>query len=129
VHLARRQRSARAVRCRGPSQRGGRAERVAGLEEGLVEILQGSAAPSDPAVDAIGPLRRLWGHGTEPALTLIPNLLVTGIVATLVSLLVVVWAASLRIEKRFEACEHAGRHSERILESARRRYAALQPEA
>jgi hypothetical protein len=44
-------------------------------------------------IAAIGPIQRFWEHGTEPALTVIPSFLVTGILAVIVGSMVVVWAA------------------------------------
>jgi hypothetical protein len=34
----------------------------------------------------------MWPHGNEPAFTLIPNFLVTGIAAMIVGLIVIVWS-------------------------------------
>jgi len=72
---------------------------LAGLEHGLFEILQGNVAPSGNVIDAIGPLQRLWEHGAEPAFTLVPNFLATGILATIVSLIFIVWATAF-VERR-----------------------------
>ena len=58
---------------------------LAGFEHGLGEALQGHVAPSDwmfpswPDVAALDPL------GGEPAMSLIPDLLVTGVVTMVVS--------------------------------------------
>ena len=71
-----------------------------GVEHGLGEILQGSAAPD-------GLLILSWPHsdffsvlGGEPALTVIPNLLVTGILAVCFSLLYFAWAVWFIQSKR-----------------------------
>jgi hypothetical protein len=67
---------------------------VAGIEHGIGEILQGNVAPdgiailSWPGSDAF----RLLGG--EPALTIVPNLLVTGILAIVISGAFLVWATS-----------------------------------
>lgn len=66
---------------------------LAGMEHGFFEMLQGNLVPSGRVIDAIGPAQRFWEYGAEPAFTLIPNFLVTGILAMLVSLLVIIWAA------------------------------------
>jgi hypothetical protein len=63
-----------------------------GIEHGLGAILQGDVAPESllfPSWPDAEFFRILSG---EPALTLVPNLLVTGILAILISLLYLVWA-------------------------------------
>ena len=65
---------------------------LAGLEHGIGEMLQGSVAPSGmlfPSWPGSAFFRSLGG---EPAMTIIPNLLVTGILASLFSLVLLVWA-------------------------------------
>jgi len=60
-----------------------------GLEHGYFEILQGNVKPSSALIHAIGPPckpEKVW-HGCEPAMTLVPNFLITGILATILSLL------------------------------------------
>jgi hypothetical protein len=65
---------------------------LAGIEHGFFELLQGNVTPSGMMIDAIGPAQRFWEFGTERALTIIPNFLVTGILAIIVGLLVTIWA-------------------------------------
>ena len=65
-----------------------------GMSHGFPEMLQGNHAPDGKVIDSIGPAQRFWEYGSEPAFTLIPNFLVTGILATLVSLFVVIWTAA-----------------------------------
>lgn len=63
-----------------------------GIEHGLGAILQGDVAPESllfPSWPDAAFFRILNG---EPALTIVPNLLVTGILAVLFSLLYLVWA-------------------------------------
>jgi hypothetical protein len=43
-------------------------------------------------IAAIGPEQRFWAYGEETALTIVPNFLVTGILAVIVGVLVVIWA-------------------------------------
>jgi len=45
-------------------------------------------------IEAIGPARRLWEYGTEPALTIIPSYLVTGILSIVIGILVILWAVA-----------------------------------
>jgi hypothetical protein len=67
---------------------------AAGIEHGIGEMLQGSAAPA-------GLMFPSWPNSAffriaagEPAMSILPNLLVTGILATLFSLLFIVWAVT-----------------------------------
>ena len=65
---------------------------LAGIEHGFFEMLQGNVTPSDIMIDAIGTEQRFWEYATELALTIIPNFLVTGILAIIFGLLVTIWA-------------------------------------
>lgn len=59
---------------------------------GFFEVLQGNVATDGLFIEAIGEAQRMWSHGNEPAFTLIPNFLVTGIAAMIVGLIVIVWS-------------------------------------
>jgi hypothetical protein len=67
---------------------------IAGIEHGIGEILQGNKAPeglyiqSWPVAD--NPLYEVLSG--EPALTIIPNLLLTGILAIIASISLIIWA-------------------------------------
>jgi hypothetical protein len=71
---------------------------IAGLEHGFFEILQGNVAPEihwisgKPMIYAIGEAQRFWPYGFEYAYTVIPNFLITGILAILVSSMVILWS-------------------------------------
>jgi hypothetical protein len=65
---------------------------LSGLDHGFFEGLQGSVATPGPIIQAIGPAQRMWVYGTEEAFTLIPNFLLTGILAIVVGLLTIVWS-------------------------------------
>ena len=65
---------------------------VSGLDHGFFEVLQGNTATPGLIVQAIGPAQRMWIHGTEEAFTLVPNFLVTGILAMAVGLLTIAWS-------------------------------------
>lgn len=65
---------------------------LAGIEHGIGEVLQGNAAPS-------GVMFPSWPDATffrsldgEPAMTIFPNLFITGILTLLFSLALLVWA-------------------------------------
>lgn len=63
---------------------------IASMEHGFFEILQGNKPTDGLIIQAIGEEQNLWG--TEEAFTLIPNFLITGIVAMAVGLAVIVWS-------------------------------------
>lgn len=68
---------------------------LAGLEHGIGEALQGNVAPARIFISSWagpGPFDALGG---EPALTIVPNLLITGILTALVSLAFLSWATVL----------------------------------
>ncbi|MGB9023440.1 MAG: hypothetical protein WCC94_08405 [Candidatus Bathyarchaeia archaeon] len=67
-----------------------------GVEHGYFETLQGNATPSSMLINAIGPPCQPSGqwYGCERAITIIPNFFVTGVVAIIVGLTVMVWAAA-----------------------------------
>jgi hypothetical protein len=65
---------------------------LAGIEHGIGEILQGSLAPSGIMILSWPDSEFFRSLGGEPAMTVIPNLLITGILAVLVSLALLVWA-------------------------------------
>ncbi len=64
-----------------------------GMEHGLFETLQGNVVPKGIKILAVGPPGLPFPFGHEPAMTLIPNFLVTGIFAMIFGLLIVIWAA------------------------------------
>lgn len=65
---------------------------VAGIEHGILEVLQGNIETPGVQIDAIGPQQRMWEYAGEFALTLVPNFLATGILAILFGLLVTIWS-------------------------------------
>jgi hypothetical protein len=65
---------------------------LAGIEHGIGEALQGNVAP-DAAMFLSWPDSEVFELlNGEPAMTLIPNLLVTGILAIVASLIFLAWA-------------------------------------
>jgi hypothetical protein len=72
---------------------------LSGMSHGFFEILQGNAPTEGMFIAAIGEAQRMWPHGDEYAFTLIPNFLITGIVAILVSLAIVVWSIGFTHKK------------------------------
>ena len=66
---------------------------VGGMDHGLFEALQGNKPTGGLIVHAIGEQNRMWAYGTEDAFTLIPNFLITGVAAIVVSVMILVWSA------------------------------------
>jgi hypothetical protein len=69
---------------------------LAGLEHGVFEILQGNTRPESLIFVSMGPPcvpEKMW-HGCEPAMSILPNFLATGILTILLSLLILIWSAA-----------------------------------
>ncbi len=75
---------------------------LAAIEHGYFETQQGNVKPDSLLFPAIGPAQRFWEYGTEHALTVIPSLLVTGILAMIVGTLIVVWATGF-VQRKYGA--------------------------
>ena len=65
---------------------------LSGMSHGFFETLQGNVPTGGMFIAAIGEAQIMWEHGSEYAFSLIPNFLITGIVAMLVSLTIIVWS-------------------------------------
>jgi hypothetical protein len=73
-----------------------------GPEHGYFEILQGHVRPDTLVIASIGPPcdpEKVWNL-CEPAMTVVPSFLVTGILATVLGLITMVWAACFIHKKR-----------------------------
>lgn len=64
-----------------------------GMNHGFFEFLQGNTPTPGLIIQAIGPAQRYWVHGTEEAFTIIPNFLITGLLAMAVGLTIILWSA------------------------------------
>ena len=71
---------------------------IAGIEHGVFEILQGISHPNTPPesgmIASIGPPcvpEEVW-NACEPAITIVPNFLITGILAVIIGLLILIWS-------------------------------------
>ncbi len=62
------------------------------INHGLFEIMQGNTPTSGLYIEAIGPQQKFWVHGTEGAVTIIPNFLITGIVVFAICLTTLFWS-------------------------------------
>ena len=67
-----------------------------GLEHGYFETLQGNVRPGSILIASMGPpcVPEATWHACEPAMTIVPNFLVTGIPAMVLGLLTMLWAAA-----------------------------------
>ena len=69
---------------------------IAGLEHGYFEILQGNTRPASLTFASMGPPcvpEKIW-NACEPAMSILPNYLLTGILAVLLGLAMMVWSAA-----------------------------------
>jgi hypothetical protein len=69
---------------------------IAGLEHGYFEILRGNEKPESLMIASIGPPcvpEEAW-NACEPAMTIIPNFLITGILAVILGLLILLWSGA-----------------------------------
>lgn len=65
---------------------------LGGMDHGLFEVFQGNKPTGGLIVHAIGEQYRMWAYGTEDAFTLIPNFLITGVAAIVVSVVILAWS-------------------------------------
>ena len=69
---------------------------LAGLEHGYFEILQGNTRPVSLMFASMGPPcvpDKIW-NACEPAMTILPNFLVTGLLTIILGLLILIWSAA-----------------------------------
>lgn len=72
---------------------------ISGINHGLFEAMQGWKPTGGLVVQAIGAAQRMWPHGTEEALTVVPNFLITGILAMCAGIAMIVWSISFLHKK------------------------------
>jgi hypothetical protein len=65
---------------------------TSGMSHGFFEALQGSTPTPGLIINAVSESMQTWLYGSEMALTIIPNFLITGLAAMGVSLAIVVWS-------------------------------------
>jgi hypothetical protein len=69
---------------------------IAGLEHGYFEILQGNTRPPGLMFSSWGPPcepEKIW-HACEPAMSILPNFLITGILTIILSLIIAGWSVA-----------------------------------
>jgi hypothetical protein len=65
---------------------------IAGINHGFFEVLQGNTPTDGLLIQAIGEAHQMWYYGSEEAITIVPNFLVTGVLAMMVGLAIIVWS-------------------------------------
>jgi hypothetical protein len=65
---------------------------IAGMNHGLFETLQGNTPTNGLIIQAIGDAQQMWLYGTEEAFTVLPNFLLTGILAIITSIAIMIWS-------------------------------------
>jgi hypothetical protein len=68
---------------------------IAGVEHGYFEILQGNTRPESVMIASMGPpcvAEEIW-NACEPSMTILSNFLITGILAGLIGLFILIWSA------------------------------------
>ncbi|MFW6115944.1 MAG: hypothetical protein ACOC7Y_02660 [Chloroflexota bacterium] len=73
-----------------------------GPEHGTFEVMQGHVRPEGLLIPSMGPPcdpDQIW-HGCEPAMTVVPSFLITGILSIIVGLITMVWAGFFVQRKR-----------------------------
>ena len=63
-----------------------------GINHGIFEILQGNTPTNSLVISAIGEAQRFWSEGHEPAFSIIPNFMLTGILSIIVGSTLVIWS-------------------------------------
>ncbi len=73
---------------------------IAGIDHGFFETLQGNQPTNTLIIQAIGDAQQMWVYGTEEAFTIVPNFLITGILAILVSIAIMIWSVGF-VDKKY----------------------------
>lgn len=73
---------------------------IAGIEHGIGEILQGNMPPAGIVIESWPNSDLYKALSGEPAMTIIPNLFITGILAIMISVLLMIWVMKF-IEKKY----------------------------
>jgi len=66
----------------------------AGIEHGIYEILRGNIRPEGLMINSMGPPCRpetVW-HACEPAMTILPSFLITGVLAVSIGAFLILWS-------------------------------------
>jgi hypothetical protein len=74
-----------------------------GIEHGYFETLQGNVAPTTLKIMAVSGPGLPFPFGHEPAMTIVPNFLATGILAILAGMSIILWSAAFVHKKHGDA--------------------------
>jgi len=67
---------------------------IGGIEHGYLEIQQGNVKPEGIMITSMGPpceADAVW-HACEPAMTILPNFLITGVLAVILGIITIIWS-------------------------------------
>jgi len=73
---------------------------LASMNHGVFETLQGDTPTDGLIIQAIGEAHQMWSYGTEEAFTIVPNYLLTGVLAVFISVAIIVWSVGFVHKKR-----------------------------
>ena len=73
---------------------------IAGLNHGFFEALQGNSPTNGLIIQAIGDEHQMWLYGTEEAFSIVPNFLLTGVLAMLISIAIIIWSVGFVHKKQ-----------------------------
>ena len=65
---------------------------IAGFNHGFFEFLQGNKPTNGLVIHAIGEAQRFWVLGTEDALTIIPNFMISGVLSMALGVAIMIWS-------------------------------------
>jgi hypothetical protein len=75
---------------------------IGAIEHGIFEIMQGDVAPAGVMISSMGPPcvpEEIW-NACEPAMTILPSFLLTGIVAVVLGMIAMVWSLFFITKRR-----------------------------
>ena len=75
---------------------------IGSIEHGIFEIMQGDVAPAGVMINSMGPPcvpEEIW-NACEPAMTILPSFLLTGIVAVVLGMIAMVWSLFFITKRR-----------------------------
>jgi hypothetical protein len=75
---------------------------IGAIEHGIFEIMQGDVAPEGVMISSMGPPcvpEEIW-NACEPAMTILPSFLLTGIVAVVLGMIAMVWSLFFITKRR-----------------------------
>ncbi len=80
---------------------------LAGITHGVFEILQVGTLKPGLYIDSIGPLHRNWPEGNDPAISVLPGFLISGVVTVGLGL-VLIWLCLMRLNRPIATWQFLG---------------------